>query len=205
MQNKKDIFEKFNNLLNRQEYEKAEILLKKYLKQVNERDNKIFRIYLLLGWLYDQWALRVRKKSLRNKYQKKAKEYFKISVKNKNTKQEALRGIATVLMHQEKLSEALGYYKKAHSLKKDFDTHNDLGNIYRRLNKNNLSVSFYRKSFSLSENKEESSIPLFNLIIISRILNNQKEEKRYLEILKRLAKKLELAKVMLSRLNNTTN
>lgn len=202
MREKKIIFEKYNNLLNRQEYQKAKILLDEYFKQTDKKDQEIFRIYLLLGWFYDQWALKIRNKSLRSQYQDKAKKYFRKSIKNEKTKQEAFRGVGTVLMHQEKISEALKYYKKAHNLKKDFSTYNDLGNIYRRLNKDKLAISFYKKAFSLSKKKEKSAIPLFNLIIINKKLNNQKEEEKHLEILKRLAKKSKFAGLMLDRLMN---
>ena len=155
-----------------------------------------------MGWFYDQWALKIRDKTLRSQYQDEAKKYFRKSIKNKKTEQEALRGIGTVLMHQEKISQALKYYKKAHNLKKDFSTYNDLGNIYRRLNKDKLSVSYYKKAFSLSKNKEKSAIPLFNLIVINKKLNNQKEEEKYLEILERLAEKSEFAELMLNRLSS---
>jgi tetratricopeptide (TPR) repeat protein len=202
MQDKKIVFEKYNNLLNEQKYKEASSLLKGYLEQFNKKDEGIFRIYLLLGWLYDQWALKIKEKLLRNQYQNEAKKYFRKSIKNGKFKQEAFRGIGTVLMHQEKISQALEYYKKAHSLKKDFSTYNDLGNIYRRLNKDKLAISFYKKAFFLNKNKEKSAIPLFNLIIVNRKLNNQKEGKKYLKILKKLAKKSKLAETTLSRLSN---
>lgn len=202
MQNKKTVFEKYNNLLNEQKYQEAKALLEEYLKQIDKKSQEIFRVYLLLGWFYDQWALKIRDKTLRSQYQDEAKKYFRKSIKNKKTEQEALRGIGTVLMHQEKISQALKYYKKAHNLKKDFSTYNDLGNIYRRLNKDKLSVSYYKKAFSLSKNKEKSAIPLFNLIVINKKLNNQKEEEKYLEILERLAEKSEFAELMLNRLSS---
>ena len=202
MQNKKTIFEKYNNLLNEQKYQEAGLLLDKYFKQIDKKSQEIFRVYLLLGWLYDQWALKIKDKSSRSQYQDKAKKYFRKSIKNKKTEQEALRGMGTVLMHQEKISQALKYYKKAHSLKSGFDTYNDLGNIYRRLNKDELAVSFYKKAFSLSKNKEKSAIPLFNLIIINKKMNNQREGEKYSAVLKRLAEKSKLARLMLDKLNS---
>ncbi len=202
MQNKNTVYEEYNNLLNRQKYQKAKSLLDKYLKQIDKKSEEIFKIYLLLGWLYDQWALILTNKSLQGRYQNRAKKYFRKSVKSKKTKQEAFRGIGTVLMHQEKKSEALKYYKKAHNLKRNFSTYNDLGNIYRRLKKVKLAIAYYRKAFLLSKNKEKSVIPLSNLIIINRKLNDKGKEGEYLGILKRLAKKSKLARLMLDRLIN---
>lgn len=204
MQNKKTVFEKYNNLLSKQKYQEAKILLEKYLEQIGKKDEEIFRIYILLGWLYDQWALIIKENYSRNQYQNEAKRYFRKSIKNEKAKQEALRGIGTVLMHQEKISRALKYYKRAHNLKKNFSTYNDLGNIYRRSNKDGLAISYYKKAFLLSENKEKSSIPLFNLIIINRKLNNHEAEEKYLKVLRRLAKKSKFAETMLDKLNNVS-
>jgi tetratricopeptide (TPR) repeat protein len=202
MRERKIIFEKYNNLLNKQKYQEAKVLLEKYFKQVDKKSEEIFKIYLLLGWLYDQWALKISDKSLRSQYQDKAKKYFRKNIKNEKNKQETFRGMGTVLMHQEKMSEALKYYKKAHNLKRNFSTYNDLGNIYRRLKKDKLAIAYYRKAFLLSRNKEKSAIPLSNLIIINRKLNDKEKREEYLRILKRLAKKSKLAELMLDRLIN---
>lgn len=191
---------RISELLNKKEYKKAEILLSSHLKSSKEDKKEIFEIYVLLGWLYDQWAL-VSNDSLKGKYQRQAKKYFKSSVKNKDTKQESIRGLATVLMHQDKLLDSLKYYKKAHNLRKNFNTYNDLGNIYRKLRKNKLSVSFYEKALSKTGNKEESSISLYNLVMINRDLNNQKKEKEYFNILNNLAKNSSFARIMLDRLS----
>ena len=191
---------KISKLLNKQEYKKAEILLKSYLENSEENKEEIFKTYVLLGWLYDQWAL-ISNNSLKNRYQKQAKKYFKISIKNKDTKQESIRGFATVLMHQNKLADSLEYYKKAHGIKKNFNTYNDLGNIYRKLKKNKLSSSFYKKALSKADSKEEYSISLYNLVMINKDLNNPKRKEKYLNILKKIAKTSEFAKVMLGRLS----
>jgi len=201
MQNKKTVFEKYNNLLNKQKYQEAKILLKEYFKRLNKKDKRIFKIYLLLGWLYDQWSLSIKEESSRSQYQNKAKVYFKKSIKNEKNKREALRGIGTVLMHQEKISEALKYYRRAHNLKRDFSTYNDLGNIYRRLKRDKLAIFYYKKAFSLSKNKGKSAIPLFNLVVINKRLNNQKDVKKYLKILEKLARKSKFAGLMLDKLN----
>jgi len=190
---------KINNLLNERRYGDALLLLEKGIK--GEKDNdELCRKYVLLGWLYDQWALNVEKR-ITKKYQKLAEKYFNLALGYKKTKYDATRGLATVLMHQEKYDLAMIYYKKAHRLKKSFDTYNDLGNIYQKINKRKTAITNYEKAFCLRKNKEEATIPCFNMIVISKKAGDNATEKKYTDILKKLAKKFGLAKMMFERLD----
>jgi len=43
-----------------------------------------------------------------------------------------------------------------------------LGNIYQKINKRKTAITNYEKAFCLRKNKEEATIPCFNMIVISK-------------------------------------
>jgi len=188
-----------NKLLNERRYSDALLLLKKSVKEESDRD-ELCKKYVSLGWLYDQWALSSEKRAT-GKRQEESEKYFNLALGCKKTKYDAIRGLATVLMHKEEYDSAMVYYKKAHRLKKSFDTYNDLGNIYQKINKRKIAIANYEKAFCLRKGKEEASIPCFNMIVISKKAGDSATEKKYLGILEKLAKKFDLAKMMMERLD----
>jgi len=199
MKNNDCIKIQINNFLNKRQYSDALLLLRKSIEEESDR-NELCKKYVLLGWLYDQWALSVKKRAIK-KYQKEAEKYFNLALECKKTKHNAIRGLATILMHKRKYDLAMTYYKKAHRLKKSFNTYNDLGNIYQKINKRKTAIINYEKAFYLRRDKEEASIPCFNMVVISKKTGDSATEKKYLDVLKKLAKKFDLAKIMMGRLD----
>ena len=195
----KQIFSKINRYLNKRDYKEAESLLKELLGQ----NEDLPKVCIQLGWLYDQWALSDKRKDAKKKHQNLAKKYFRSAMTDKKEKRQAIRGLGTVLMHEGNYQKSLRYYKESYKIKKDFDTCNDLGNLYQKIGKYKLATRYYKKSLNFIRNKEESAIPLFNLVKINKKTgdNKNKKDDKYLEKLKKLSKKSELAKAVLLKLN----
>jgi tetratricopeptide (TPR) repeat protein len=117
-----------------------------YLRKLNrlpKNDPLRGNILITLGWIFDQRAL---KSKLRKRLQRRAKFYFRQALRYKQNKREALRGLATVLMHEGHYKRALALYQKAHSIKRDADTFNDLGNIFRKMGRVEQALQYYKKS-----------------------------------------------------------
>lgn len=145
----------------------------------------ISKVNLMLGSLYDQYALQktgVEKKES----QDKALKHFKKSLSL--NKFEALRGIANIYHHQNKPKKAIQYHKKAYKVDPTQvgNFHNSLGNVYQRMgvknnDKNKLvkAMKHYDKSLSLANSKEDRLIPLTNLAILSKNLEKRDKAEKY--------------------------
>lgn len=188
-----NLLQNANQCINEQKYWEAIKFFKSYL---NKNNNDCY-VFNQLGWAYDQQALITKDINKQKQYQLKARQYFKLAYSNKDTKKEAVRGIATVLMHQQQYDEALKYYKQAHKIEKDFDTYNDLGNIYQKINKDQIAIKYYKQALKMTKNKDALAIPLLNLILINKKLKNIKEKDKYLSRLRNLSKKSQLAENLL--------
>lgn len=122
----------------------------KYLRRLKgstKSDPAKGNILITLGWIFDQRALQSKS---RKRLQQRAKFYFRQTLRHKRNKREALRGLATVFMHEGQYSRALALYQKAHNMGKDADTYNDFGNLYRKLGHIEKSRQFYKKALRLA-------------------------------------------------------
>ena len=163
-------------------------------------------LYLSIGWLYDQLALKDSKK--RYLFQAKAIQFFKKAIKSKDkeVKFQGLRGLATVLLHQKKFKNALNFYNKAYLLKKNFHIYNDLGNIYQKMGQHPKALKFYKMALNAIKNKKDKeilAIPLFNLIKLSEKMNKKSEAKNYTHLLKKISKNSSFAKELFEKINNS--
>ncbi len=136
------------------------------LKSFSKNNPNKGEIFKMLGIIYDQKAL---KSKLKKKFQEKAKFYFQKALKYKKVKRDALRGLGTVFMHQGNYKKALYYYLKAHRMKRDADTYNDLGNLYRKMKQFKKAENFYKKGLKIAKRKEKD---LYYKFIISAIQKN---------------------------------
>lgn len=100
-------------------------------------------VLLALGWIFDQRAL---ESKFRKRLQQRAKFYFRQALRYKRDEREAMRGLATVSMHEGQYSRALALYQKAHNMRKDADTYNDFGNLYRKLGQIEKSRQCYQRA-----------------------------------------------------------
>lgn len=184
---------------------KYESILKKYKNNLNL--DVIEKIFIALGWIHDQIAI---KKKVPNRYQVriKAENYFNrvTQSKNKLNKFQALRGLATICLHQGKFQKALKIYKQALRIKKDGSIHNDLGNIYKIIKDYKKAFIFYKKVIEDKESQSDKdimSITLLHLIKITKKLNKLNEHKKYLSIIKNFSPQSKLAKIVFNKLSKS--
>ena len=194
---KKEPIKDFSVLLIEGKFREAERVLKKRLKALREEQS---RLYVLLGRLCDQLALGTKSKPRRVSLQKEAKGYFEKALSDRDIRWQAMRGLATLLMHQRKYTESLKLYRKTFQFKKSLQSYNDLGNIYQKLGKNKLAFKYYKKALSFKKERESLPAPLYNLVRLSRKMGLKSAEGRYLRELSSLSKKSLLAKKLLKRL-----
>jgi len=173
------------------------------LEQSKQNDERRSDFYISIGWLYDQSALKSSGK--RHFFQFKAIQFFKKAArsKNKDVKFQGLRGLGTVLLHQNKLSSALNFYKKAYALKKNFHICNDLGNIYQKLGKHSKALKFYKKALVDIKNKqggEMMAIPLFNLIKLNKKMSKTSNNKKYFDLLKKISRNSQFTRQLIKKL-----
>lgn len=104
-------------------------------------------VLLALGWIFDQRTLQSKS---RKRLQQRAKFYFRQALRHKRSKREALRGLATVFMHEGQYARAHALYRKAHTMRSAADTYNDFGNLYRKLGQIEKSRRYYKNALLLA-------------------------------------------------------
>jgi len=150
------------NLFNKKNFIK---ILKKEKGIFNKFKNDP-RFLKIFGLTYDQYALLIPNNLKRKKYQKRAKLYFKLLLKQKPYLFEALKGLGLVELHQGNLNKALSFYKKALYLNpKEYSIYIDIGNVYQALKKYKIALRWYKKALIKKELKPFVSMNIASLYL----------------------------------------
>ena len=139
-----------------------------FLKEIALLSNNDAESIMKKAWFFDQWAL-ISSDDDKITRQAIAENLFKQAEKMGVEKQRILNGLGTVALHRNDFKESLKFYTMAHEIEPNFNTHNALGNVLRRLEKYKSAKEHYQQAKSLATNQMQLEAVRHNIDQLERI------------------------------------